>query len=283
MNCHTPHYLGGIPALVIESVVPGMTGGGEKAFRRDRTGHGIPLEDRLGGWIVTGAPDALRHWGNIIMEYDGSGRHERKIAPGELFDFARYLAPTSDILSHLLHEHQVGFVNRALVAAYRYRERMQLSESTPVSRSAAEEKVRMLDELAAPVVEYLLFAEEVSLPRGGIVGDADFKTDFLANKRTTSTGLSLKDFDLRERLFKYRCSYMIYSPAFAGLPKELKERVFAQLQDALRNDAPGPPAKFAYLPVDERRGIQKILSETLSDFAVAADAEPGKTVARAFR
>src|SRR4051794_2363766 len=85
MTCHAPRYMEDIPGLVIESVVPGMSGGGEKAYRREQSGHGIPLEDRFGGWIVTGAADIPRHWGNRIIERTAGAERERTIAPGELF------------------------------------------------------------------------------------------------------------------------------------------------------------------------------------------------------
>ena len=266
MNCHTPPYLGFIPALVVESVVPGMTGGGETAFRRDRTGHDVPLNERFGGWIVTGAPDAMRHWGNIVMTYDENGRHQQTVAPGELFDLGRYATGTSDILPHLLHEHQAGFVNRVLFAGYRFRE-WRGNEAADLSGEATE-RLRVLDDLARPVVEYLLFADEAPLPDGGIEGNTDYKNAFLANKRVSRAGLSLKDFDLRDRLFKHRCSYMIYSPTFAAMPKPLKERVYHLLHKALA-DIPSP-SRFAYLPIEERRAIRSILSETLSDFSSVA-------------
>jgi len=266
MNCHSPRYLDDIPALVIESVVPGMTGGGEKAFRRQQSGHGVRLEDRFGGWIVTGAPDSWQHWGNIVMEYDASGRHERHVHPGELFDFNHYLAPTSDILPHLLHEHQVGFVNRALHASYAFRE-WRTTGMADNGKLPAEETECVLEALATPLVDYLLFADEVPLPSGGILGDPLFKAAFLTNKRLSQDGHSLKDLNLEHRLFQNRCSYMIYSVAFTGLPTALKERVYLQLQRALADD---PPTRFSYLPQDERRRIRRILSETISEFGASA-------------
>jgi len=66
-----------------------------------------------------------------------------------------------------------------------------------------------------------------------VEGDAVFKTDFLRNRREIK-GASLKDFDLRSRLFKYRCSYMVYSTVFAGLPPLMKERIYRRLGAACR-------------------------------------------------
>src|SRR6478736_10383701 len=68
MNCHAPRYMDNIPGLVIESVVPGLTGGGEKAFRRQQSGHGIPIGDRFGGWHLTGTGPAMPHnWSNQLL------------------------------------------------------------------------------------------------------------------------------------------------------------------------------------------------------------------------
>jgi hypothetical protein len=140
-----------IPGLIIESVVPGITGGGEKAFRREQSGHQIPLEQRFGGWHVTGTgPEFPRHWGNMLLVYTDAGRVERPIAPGELFNVANYPATTSDILPHLLHEHQVGFDNRAIQAIYRTR------ASLHRHGGKAEAFEDELDAEARALVRYLL-------------------------------------------------------------------------------------------------------------------------------
>ena len=75
-------------------------------------------------------------------------------------------------------------------------------------------------------------------------------------------GFSLKDLDLSTRSFRFRCSYMIYSDSFAGLPIELKTRVFQQLEQALSTESDS--SVFAYLPISEKRTIRSILRETFS-------------------
>ena len=127
-----------------------------------------------------------------------------------------------------------------------------------------------LDSLADELVRYLLFADEAPLPPRALSGDPEFKTAFLAGKRTASTGQSLRDFELGTHLFRYRCSYMIYSSLFAGLPVALKERVYTRLDGVLVT----PGAEFAYLPLGERRGIRAILKETLTDLPAGWGAAP---------
>ncbi len=257
MTCHAPHYMHEIPGLVIESVVPGISGGGETAFRRDQSGHSIPFELRFGGWHLTGAGAFPQQWANIMMEYTPAGRRERLLGIGELFDINRYPVPTSDILPHLLHEHQVGFVNRMVEATYASRASWQ-KDGSPSGELSAE-----LDRTARALVRYLLFADEVPLPSIGVLGDEAFKIAFLASRKSASDGASLKDLDLQTRLFRHRCSYMIYSPVFKGLPRPLKERVYRIAERALA-EAGGDP-EFAYLPIPERREIRTILKETVDD------------------
>lgn len=255
MTCHATARMDEIPQLVVESVVPGATGGGEMAFRRDQHGHSVPLEDRFGGWMVTGAPQSLKHRGNLLVERNKGRVVERSIKPGELYDPERYLLPTSDILPQLLHEHQVGFLNRAVAASYRTRALLH------ENKGKVEAVTTDLEKMARELVRYLLFADEVPLPEGGVEGSKEFKTDFLAGRRVAANGHSLRDLDLETRLMRYRCSYMIESPAFAALPEPLRLCVDRELARALDPEKGGK--EYAYLPAEEKRVIRDILAETL--------------------
>ena len=255
LNCHSPYYLDNIPALVVESVIPGVSGGGERAFRREQSGHGVALGDRFGGWHVTGTGPAFpHHWGNLLIERRAGTAVEVPNPPGTRFDFARYPVATSDALAHLLHEHQVGFINRATLAAYRWR---TFSFAGPVTPA-------QLDALAAPLVRYLLFADEVPLPGPGALAPTAFAADFVRSARRDPAGRSLRDLDGETRLLRHRCSYMIHSASFTGLPAPLRRHVLARLDAAL---APFGPAEFAYLPPAERSAIREILRATLPDWA----------------
>jgi hypothetical protein len=252
MNCHAPRHMENIPGLVIESVIPGLTGGGERAFRREQSGHGVPIGDRFGGWHLTGAGEAMPHnWSNQLLVRKNGEATELPNPPGERCDLSRYLLPTSDLLAQLLHEHQVGFVNRALVANYRYRE---LSAAEPLHETA-------LAELSSPLVRYLLFADESPLVPG-MIGESPFAADFTAAGKRDSAGHSLRDLDGQTRLLRHRCSYMIYSPAFTGLSAPLRQRVLRDIASVLDDEIPG-----SQLSSVERRTVQRILSETLPEFA----------------
>ena len=262
MNCHAGDDTGHVPGLVVKSVVPGPSGGSLDAFRLGQSGHGIPWEERFGGWYLTGTRGWTNHWGNTIgRSVNGvltriPNLMESRVNP------ERYLQPGSDILAQALHEHQVGFVNRVVGATYRARS--ALSQAGGVIEALTEEDHRMLEEQAESLVRYLLFVDEPALPPGGIEGDADFKEAFLQTRRTVD-GDSLKDFDLKSRLFRNRCSYMIYSPLFGGLPEVIRSRVYRKLAAVLGDSGNGTGGNPPGLEPMEKQRIRKILRGTLSD------------------
>jgi hypothetical protein len=258
MNCHAGEETKHLPGLVLKSVVPGPAGGSLTAFRLDQTGHGIPFDQRFGGWYLTGKHGITNHWGNLTGRLSPQGLTKYPVQPGERFEFTRYPAVTSDILAQLLHEHQAGFVNRAIEASYRARTYLHAGNGR-LSAELAEQ----LDSQAIQLVRYILFADEAPLPEGGVEGDVAFKTAFARNRRAAADGSSLKDFELRTRLFQHRCSYMIYSPMFQGLPGAMKERVYRMLHDALNVEK--LTGEFAYLSAKEKQSIRRILKETLAD------------------
>ncbi len=257
VNCHTKEDTGFVPGIVIKSVIPGPTGGSLKTFRKEQTGHGIPFSERFGGWYVTGDRGIASEWGNTIGRYSGDDISKTVVKPGDVFDFSKYPVATTDILPQLVHEHQAGAANRILQASYRARTAFHLDKGKLSPAHFAE-----LDEQASIVTRYLLFADEVPLPTGGVEGDAAFKAEFVAKGRAVQ-GASLRDFDLRTRLFKNRCSYMIYSPEFQGLPSKMKQQIYIRLREALSTEK--PMKDYAYLPSVEKQTIHAILKGTLTE------------------
>lgn len=257
MNCHAGEETQYVPALLIKSVVPGPTGGSLIGFRQNESGHAIPLYERFGGWYLTDKSLGTNHWANRIGRFASGEIVTSFVEPGLSFSSERYPVPTSDLLPHLLHEHQVGFVNRAIFANYQLRSMLHLSGGKLTTAQSA-----FLDEQAVSLTRYLLFANEAPLPPAVDLNSA-FKTDFLLNRRKAADGTSLKDLDLQTRLFKHRCSYMIYSAAFEGLVLPLKQRIYSELKKALNQEQ--PPPEYAYLSHPEKEIITSILRQTLPD------------------
>ena len=91
-----------------------------------------------------------------------------------------------------------------------------------------------------------------------------FQNVFCKDAPRSSDAGSLKDFNLAGRLFKNRCSYMIYSECFLSLPVQLKQRLYSRLVHAL-NPA-NPDTRYAHLTVEERSRITTILKRTHPEF-----------------
>src|SRR5688572_6613008 len=253
MNCHSGSETGYVPGLTIKSVVPGTRGGSVDAFRVDMTGHQIPLSERFGGWYLTGEHRLTNHWANAIGRMVKGEVTKEPVVPGERFSYGKYPFEGSDILPQLIHEHQAGFVNRALQAGYVAR--MHLHRGGKLSAEQQSE----IDHFVRELVRYILFADEAPLPVGGIKGDNVFEEDFRRNGRASKSGASLKDFDLKRRIFKYPCSYMIYMPLFQELPEVVKNGVMRALKKGLSEG----DKTYAHISRDEKRVIREILAETM--------------------
>ncbi len=119
-----------------------------------------------------------------------------------------------------------------------------------------------LNDLAAALVRYMLFADEAKLPKP-VPGGGDYARDFTALKKASAAGLSLRELDLKTRLLKRRCSYMIYSSLWDGMHPLFKQSVEAKLWNALQENS--TDRAFAYLPATEKREIRQIIKETKSD------------------
>jgi hypothetical protein len=109
------------------------------------------------------------------------------------------------------------------------------------------------------LVKYLLFSEEAKLT-GRVRGASGFAAEFARRGPRDKKGRSLRDFDLRRRLFKYPCSYLIYSEGFDALPAEMREHVYRRLQDVLTGRDKGKD--FEHLSAADRQAIREILVDT---------------------
>ena len=63
---------------------------------------------------------------------------------------------------------------------------------------------------------------------------------------------------------RYPCSYMVYAPAFDGLPSEVRDAVYKGMWRILSGAV--ADARYAKLPAASRQAIVEILRETKPDF-----------------
>jgi hypothetical protein len=264
LGCHAGGPTSFLPGLMVQSLFTSEDGRTAGEAGAHNGGHHTPFSTRWGGWYVTGAPAEMKHLANAF-----TSRGRPSVSAGsldQLMPAGTHLAPGSDILAMMLHDHQCKAVNVLMEANYRLRTVLHKAggEKPVAERAIPEAEMEMARTQAEKVARFLLFTEEVALP-APVTGDAAFKKDFAANRRPDKSGRSLKDFNLKTHLMQHRCSYMIYSAAFRGLPAAFQSLVFAELRRALTSGGEGGQA--AHLPAAERQAVHEILSATLPAYA----------------
>src|SRR5947209_20365452 len=107
-------------------------------------------------------------------------------------------------------------------------------------------------------MRYMLFTRETRL-EAPVQGTSTFSKEFVAAGPRDRTGRSLRDLDLNRRMFRYPCSFLIYSEAFNALPQPAMEYFYQRLWDILTEKDEG--AAFANLTSSDRKAILTILRE----------------------
>jgi len=269
--CHGSSQTKEVPGHVVRSVLADATGFpilSSGTYRIDQTS---PLARRWGGWYVTGTHGDQRHLGNLIARpraepetVDNSAGLNRTSLDDRV-DAANYLSGHSDIVALMVLEHQTDAHNYITRANFLTRQATHYQQS--LNRELGEPEDRVWDSTKSriknagePLVEYLLFSEEAKLT-SPIRGTSGFAEEFVQRGPRDSRGRSLRDFDLATRLFKYPCSYLVYSPSFAALPPEVKTYVSRRMHEVLSGR--DTSTKFAHLSAADRQAIREILDETL--------------------
>jgi hypothetical protein len=208
--------------------------------------------------------------GNVIVQDPDHPEAIDRAAGTNLADISAriekdaYLSTDSDIVAHLVLGHQTQMHN--LITLTNYKTRIALyeaqSQKTGDDKSPAalsDEARRQFKEPAEELVRYLLFANETPLT-GPVQGTSGFAREFASLGPRDKHGRSLRDFDLRTRIFKYPCSYLIYSESFDSLPDPAKQYVYRRLFEVLTGR--DQSEAFARLSRQDRQNIFEILLAT---------------------
>lgn len=247
LSCHAAARSMGVPGFVLRSLDTERDGDLIVGTESSVVSHFTPIEERWGGWYVTGAPAVWRHRGNT---FPGSEASVQKTMESQL-DARMYPGKGSDVLPLLVHDHQTHMHNYFTRLSFEAR-RMQSMYG----------HIRYLKNPVEALLRYLLFAEEASLP-SEIPSNPAFMEQFLKSAHRDSKGRSLRDFDLKTRLFKYPCSFLIESESFRELPPVLREVLLRRLWEILTGQDQTPA--FAALSPESRRAVLEILREILPD------------------
>ena len=247
----------GVPGHLLRSLQTDETGAPELTSAISEINHRTPIEDRWGGWYVTGTHGDQLHRGNLIGD---AAFEQQKKTPNyvgnitdlsRFFDTTRYPQKSSDIVALLVLEHQVHMHN--FIARLRYESEQKL---------AAYGHINYVTNIAESFLKYMIFTEEASM-KSPIQGNSTFAKDFAKRGPFDSQGRSLREFDLQKHLFKYPCSYLIYSKAFDAIPAPMKDYIYRRLYEILS----GKDASAEFVDISRKTGrdIIEILSETKKD------------------
>jgi hypothetical protein len=270
LQCHASNNTRGVPGFVVRSVFPDEKGYPLAPLGSHVTTHSSPLRERWGGWYVTGAHGAERHLGNLLFsEQDNPDKLDLSAGASLLslekkFDATGYLSSHSDIVALMTLEHQTQMHN--LLTRLGYETRLALHQQEVINQALGrpadewtDSTRRRIHRAADEVLKYLLFADAAKF-QSPIKGSSDFAREFSAFGPRDKQGRSLRDFDLKQKLFRHPCSYLIYSAAFDELPRPALDYLYRRLWLVLTGQAQA--SEFASITATDRRAVLEILRET---------------------
>ena len=256
LNCHGGERSRGVPGLLVRSIFADPQGRPVVAAGSYRTDHTSPLSQRWGGWYVTGSHGTETHLGNFTLPNAKKPKTVDNKAGQNITDLGKWIEPNSylsghsDIVALMILEHQIDAIN--------YITRLRFESRLALPKQEQDRVTLAVDQL----IRHSLFAGEAKL-KAPIKGTSEFARDFEKQGPTDKKGRSLAQLDLTTRLFKYPCSYAIYSEAFDTLSGDMKALVYRGLWNALT--AEKPDRQFAHLTAADREAIREILRDTKRD------------------
>jgi hypothetical protein len=271
--CHGSSANQGLPGNLVRSVYPDADGLPILSAGSHRIDHTSPLEQRWGGWYVTGTSGKQKHLGNLTLQGNpdpdriDNSKGTNVTDLGGRCNTSAYLTPHSDIVALMLLEHQAEMHN--LIGRASLLTRLALYEEASINKALgrpadyrSETTTSRIKSAGEPLVKYMLMSGETRLTER-VRGTSGFAEEFSKRGPRDKQGRSLRDLDLQHRLFVYPCSYLIYGQAFDALPTPMKEYVYRRLWEVLSGQ--DTSEDFRHLAAADRRAILEILRETKSN------------------
>lgn len=274
LGCHTSTLTSGVPGHTVRSVFTARDGQPIFSGGSYVTTDESPMSERYGGWYVSGTNGQQYHMGNLMLKNEAELQTVNRAAGANVtnlrryFDPTPYLSPHSDLVALTVLQHQTHLHNLLTKANHETRKALHYEQllNKELGRAIdfrSESTTSRIRSVAEPLVRGLLFSGEAPLT-GPISGTSGFAKEFENRGPWDKQKRSLRQFDLKTRLFRYPCSYLIYTEAFDGLPAEAKEYVYRRFAEILGGK--DTTKEFAHLNPAERQAILQILRETKPEF-----------------
>ena len=270
LSCHATSRTQNVPGYLMRSVFVEPSGQPKLSNGTFLTDATSDFSERWGGWYVTGEHGQMRHMGNVLCK---DGKREIDVDAGanrkdlsDTFRVSDYMTSHSDIVALMVLAHQTQMHNA--IASANFETRSAIHQSYTMNQVLDRPKdylsqsaKRRIAASAERVLKHLLFQDEFALT-DQVSGTTSFATDFVARGKRDRRGRSLRDLDLKTRLFKYPCSYLIHSEAFAALPDPVRKQTLTRLIEILQGHS---DEGYEYLDARTRRDILSILRATLPE------------------
>lgn len=280
--CHGGSQTQAVPGHLFRSVFADAAGQPLLASGSYRTDQTSPFEERFGGWYVTGETGEQFHLGNKIFRKKQShrdvdwsdGHNVTKL--DTLIDTRHYLEPTSDVVALMVLAHQTEMHNR--ITRANFQTRQALHYEAALNKGLGEppdhrwpSTTARIKSACEPLLEYMLFSEETPL-KDQVKPSSAFAKSFQTKGPFDSKGRSLRQLNLKTRLFEYPCSYLVYTESFRQLPDEARRYIVARLTEIL--DGKDTSDKYKHLSEADRTAIREILKDTAAWPMAAEPAKP---------
>jgi len=268
--CHSSSRTESVPGHVVRSLFADSSGQPILSAGSYSVDHTTPLEHRWGGWYVTGTHGAQTHLGNLIAQ-EGNIVEPVRNAQGQnvlqldgRLQIEKYLTPHSDIVALMVLEHQTLVQNRLTRANFSARQALHYENEVNRALGEAaghrmESTTHRIESAGDDLVKALLLVGEAKLT-APVSGTSGYAEQFSRIGPRDRQGRSLRELDLQRRLFKYPCSYLIYSEGFDALPEEMRQYVWRRLWEVLTCTEEIEP--FSRLSKSDRQAVLRILRET---------------------
>ncbi len=270
LQCHASGTTRNVPGHIVRSVFPDERGYPIAQLGSRVIGHTNPLKERWGGWFVTGTHGKEQHLGNqLFSERDHLEKLDLNLGANvtsleKKVNLVGYPSLHSDIVALMVLEHQTQMHNLLTRLSYETRLALYQNDAMNEALQRPKEEVsdstkRRISNAVDEVLKYLLFVEEAKF-NAPIAGTSKFTAEFSAQGLKDKQGRSLRDFDLQQRMFRYPCSYLIYSDAFDALPKPALDLLYRKLWLVLTGQA--QEKAFAGISLADRKALLEILRIT---------------------
>jgi hypothetical protein len=246
LSCHATSRTENVPGYLVRSIYPDASGRPRTGTSSYTTDYRSLFQTRWGGWYVTGTHGQMRHLGNAFA-LDRSDPQKMDLEAGanrtELPSRVQrelHLQPHSDLVALMVLEHQIRVHNLITKASYEARQAvaMDVSMNQALGRDSgyrSESTQRRIQSAASSLADAILMRHESPLEQV-VQGTSSFAEVFASQGPWDSQNRSLRQFDLQTRLFRHRLSYLIYTPEFQALPKDILGPLREHLQETLRTD-----------------------------------------------